>query len=300
MKDLTSMTVKNSFKERIRSFLPRNLKYVGSKARIINNADLYSESLIGRWLRAVKFIADELRGGDVIFKSPDGLSYVTMPNNYSSFVTCVSGARDPEIWRFIKKTLKPGSVFVDAGANIGTYSLPVSKLVGARGKVFSFEAHPVTFSYLKRNLANNQISNTFAHNLALGDERGSIDMAFDSNNPGETHVAGGENGAIQVDLTTIDDALEHLNAGMIDYLKIDVEGYELAVLRGARGVLLRSQEAIVQTELNQKHASRYGHSISDVCDFLKALGFNPYRPDKNGDIHRLDLDISGDVIWKRS
>ena len=108
--------------------------------------------------RAARFTIAELRGGDVAFRSPDGLRLVTMPNNFSSFALCVAGARDPDIWEFVLRHVPRGGVFLDAGANIGTYALPAAGLVGPEGRVLAFEAHPRTFAYLARNVAANGLS----------------------------------------------------------------------------------------------------------------------------------------------
>ncbi|GJE53405.1 hypothetical protein GOFOIKOB_6484 [Methylobacterium tardum] len=300
MNNLINGSAKDFIKRQIKSKLPPNLQSLRLKIRLTNQADLYRERARDKWLRALKFILSELSGNDIYFRSPDGISYISMPNNYSSFVTCVVGARDPEIWRFIRKTLKPGSVFVDAGANIGTYTLPASKLVGAGGRVLSFEAHPKTFAYLKRNLENNRVANATALNLALGDKRGFISIKFDSNNPGETHVSDEKEGTVGVELTTVDFMLGSLGIDEIHYLKIDVEGFELPVIRGAKNTLFNSRNIIIQTELEEKHAARYGHRVSEVCDLLQSLGFVSYKIDNNGDAQRLETNVSGDVIWMRS
>ncbi|SHJ92131.1 methyltransferase, FkbM family [Roseomonas rosea] len=251
--------------------------------------------------RALRFTAAELRGGDIDFRSPDGQAFTTMPNNFSSFALCVGGARDPEIWELIRARLKPGSVFVDAGANIGTYALPAARLVGPGGRVVAFEAHPRTFGYLARNVAANELPWVTGLNRALGEEAGEIEMEFQAANPGETHVrapgeAGG--GGTRVPMTTLDDAMAELGLTRLDYLKIDVEGFELPVLRGARGVLAASAGAAIQTELQERHAARYGYRIEEIGALLGGLGFHPHEP-AGGTLRPLTGRLVGDVIWMR-
>lgn len=298
-KQSNTVNSERSLKKKITPFVPSRLLALYSKYRLINESDLFNEKKTERWKRALSFLHSEMRGRDIEFTSPDGLSYVSMPNNYSSFVTCVAGARDPDIWRFISKNLKPGSVFVDAGANIGTYTLPASKLVGPTGRVISFEAHPTTFRYLQRNLEKNHVINTTAVNIALGSQLGSVDIQFNESNPGETCISKKSSATIQVKLSTLDAMIDRFEIGKIDYIKIDVECFEYPVIKGAAQIIGKNRDVIIQTELEERHAERYGHSIKETAHYLIHLGFNPYKVNKEGEPARIRNTAFGDVIWMR-
>lgn len=252
--------------------------------------------------RALRFTAAELRGGDIAFRSPGGQAFTTMPNNFSSFALCVGGARDPEIWEFVRSRLREGAVFVDAGANIGTYALPAAQLVGPSGRVVAFEAHPHTYAYLARNAAANGVPWLTALNRALGEEEGEIEMEFQAANPGETHIraAGPRGGGARVPMTTLDAAMAELGLPRMDYLKIDVEGFELPVLRGARAIIAASPGVVIQTELQERHAARYGHRIEDIAALLGELGLRPHELTEEGRLKRLEGRLVGDVIWTGS
>src|SRR5260370_9317419 len=73
---------------------------------------------------------------------------------------------------FVEAVVKPGDIAIDVGANIGALTLCAAGTVGASGKIFSIEAHPVIFGYLMRNLRLNKSTNIEAHNLALGNRQG--------------------------------------------------------------------------------------------------------------------------------
>ncbi len=251
-------------------------------------------------LRTLRFTLAELRGGDVSFRTPDGLGFVSMPNNFSSFAMFVAGARDPDIWRFIARRVPAGATVVDAGANVGAYTLPFARLVGPSGRVVAVEAHPLTHDFLARNIAANGLAQASALQLALGAEAGMSAIAYTDANPGETHVAAdaGE-AALQVRVYPLDDVLAGLGITRIDYLKIDVEGFELPVLQGARGIIATSPGIAVQTELQAKHAARYGHAIADIASLLAGLGLAPHRIRPDGTPERMTEPLAGDVVWFR-
>jgi FkbM family methyltransferase len=247
----------------------------------------------------MRFTLRELAGGEFAFRTPDGLAMRTMPNNFSSFAMAVAGARDPDIWAFIETCVGPGAVFVDAGANIGAYTLPAARLVGPAGRVIAFEAHPLTFALLKRNVEDNGLRQAMTVNEALGETPGTLHIAFTSANPGETHIAAAHEAGVAVPVTPLDAALARAGVGAVDYLKIDVEGFELAVLRGALETLRGSPSIIVQTELQERHAARYGTTIGDVAALLLREGLKPHVVEGHGMLRVLEGAVRGDVIWQR-
>ncbi|MFT8245534.1 FkbM family methyltransferase [Roseomonas sp. BN140053] len=285
----------------LRSLVPPPIRALPWRLPWVRSTDAYRQSPLRTWLRAARFTVWELAGRERALQTPDGVGFASMPNNFSSFALFVGGARDPLIWRFLQRRLRPGAIFVDAGANIGAYSLPVARLVGPTGRVVAFEAHPVTFGCLERGVAMNGLPQVTALNLALGDRPGQVSMAFNTKNPGETHVTTAGTGGAEVRLVTLDAALAELGITRIDYLKIDVEGFELPVLRGARGIIAASPGVTVQTELEDQHASRYGHSVREIEALLRELGLTPHGVDHEGRAYPFpDPELPREVIWIRA
>lgn len=291
----------------LRDLLPAPVRALRWRLPWMRRTAAYARDPARAWLRAARFTLAEMRGRDFEFAAPDGARLATMPNNFSSFALCVAGARDPDIWRFVERRIAPGALFVDAGANIGTYAVPAARLVGPTGRVVAFEAHPRTHALLARNLEANGLSGwADAVHRALGEAPGEIEMVFADANPGETHVAaagGASGGGARVRVATLDAALAERGLGErpVDYLKVDVEGFELPVLRGALGTVARSPAIVVQTEMEARHATRYGHGLDAVGAVLAGAGLRPHHLGGAEGIEPRPIEgaLRGDVLWFR-
>lgn len=97
----------------------------------------------------------------------------------------------------------------------------------------------------------------------------------------------------------LDDVLAEEGIHAIDYLKIDVEGFEFPVLQGAMGILGSSPRVAVQTEMQERHAARYGHGLDGIGRLLALAGFRPHRIAPDGTPHRLEGAARGEVVWLR-
>lgn len=172
---------------------------------------------------------------------------------------------------FLKAFLKPGDVVVDVGANIGNITLTSAALVGNSGKIFSIEPHPVIFKYLCRNIRLNNLTNIDVINSAVSDFNGVIcfsNKALDDLN----EVVKKSN--LRVNTRTLDKILSK-KVSYIDLLKIDVEGFEINVLRGASNILGITK--CVYYESEEKHCKKYGYTTANLIDILQSAGFNIYK-----------------------
>jgi FkbM family methyltransferase len=165
--------------------------------------------------------------------------------------------------RIIRRILRPGDTVVDVGANIGTLALCASGCVGESGHVTAIEAHPKTFGFLVGNLHLNEAMNVEALNLAVGEADGEILL---------THL-NDQKGGTPIHMRPLDALVPGI--APVRLLKIDVEGYELPVLRGAERLLTRTE--YVYLECWDRHVERYGYRLSDVMDGLAAAGLKAFR-----------------------
>jgi FkbM family methyltransferase len=134
--------------------------------------------------------------------------------------------------QFLRAHVRPSGVFVDVGANVGTYALGLARDVGESGKVIAIEPHPVTHARLAFNHAASGFGQVKLVRAAAGAEDGDLLIETDGDNLGASHIvsADASDKAIRVPSLRLLRILEEASVARVDALKIDVEGYEDRVL----------------------------------------------------------------------
>jgi FkbM family methyltransferase len=192
---------------------------------------------------------------------------------FGKFIFAFREYYEPELG-YLEKFLSPGKVFIDVGANFGVYTLIASRLVGETGRVFAFEPTAQSFEVLRQNIALNQISNVRAFQLALAEAKGKAWLYYGWDPVGNSlgmDPLGGDKGE-EVKIETLDNLLEEYSLDRVDAIKIDVEGAEELVLRGATRSLALHKPVII-FEFNPGCADRLGLSPDGARDFLESLGY---------------------------
>ena len=183
------------------------------------------------------------------------------------------------------KYVRPGTVCIDAGANIGFYTVYMSTLVGEAGKVFAFEPIRYTYRQLCGNLFLNDCKNVEVHNLALNEFAVNMNIASRKNqvvpiDGGSTllsnccHTAGvalenSEDGSIQA--VRLDDVMP-IDAD-VSFVKVDVQGCDLLVMRGMMGLIARCRMPIL-FEYEPELSSNQNCEWSDYLAFFKEIGYS--------------------------
>lgn len=180
------------------------------------------------------------------------------------------GLHDFNDMSFLLHFLRKGDLFVDVGANVGSYTVLAAAHCGT--DTCCFEPVPSTFRSLMDNIAINHIGNiTKAFNMAVGSEKGVINFTsrFDTIN----HVVEGKSeNSIEVEVNTLDSLLPNASPSLI---KVDVEGYEYHVIQGAKKTLANPSLKAIIIELNGL-GSNFGFSDQSIHEELLSFGFRPY------------------------
>jgi len=184
---------------------------------------------------------------------------------------------------FVERFLRPKDTFVDVGANVGLYTVLAAGFVGRDGRVISFEPCHRTYSRLVENIRRNRFQNVTCVHAALSDNSGTTRLyagghemdAWNSlSRPAESHASATE----EIATVTWDAySAEHAIADRVTLMKIDVEGWEEAVLRGASRALSRPDAPVLQVEFCEENARSAGSSCVAIFDVLSRLGYELYE-----------------------
>ncbi len=187
----------------------------------------------------------------------------------------IAGCFEPNEFAFLDKVLAPGMTFIDAGANDGLFTLFAAQRVGLTGQVWAFEPSQREFVRLQRNLQLNQLGNVRAFKVALGNIDGQAELKIaDDEHSGQNTLG---DFAYQIELARrervrtnrLDELVQGDRLSRVDFIKLDVEGAELAVLAGARGVLAR-QQPVLLLEVNENALHLQNANGAAIVEFLRS------------------------------
>jgi FkbM family methyltransferase len=152
---------------------------------------------------------------------------------------------------------KEGDIVIDIGAHIGRYTIIASKRVGANGKVVAIEANPSNFEMLNRNIKVNQLTNIISLNNAVYSKETKLKLYLPGEELGHTTYntvmsdrAKNEDKFVEVSANTLDYLLQLKEITDVNWIKIDVEGAEFEVLKGAHNLLLNSRNIVLLMEVH--------------------------------------------------
>jgi len=207
-----------------------------------------------------------------------------------------TGSYELATTRLLTDIIRPGDVFVDVGANIGYYSALALSRVGATGKVIAIEPNPDAYVRLQRNMVLNGAGSRLRMiQSALSDHHGRVKLRLFGDDDGlssvvastERNIPISSTRSIDVEASTFDSLFP---AERVNVVKIDVEGAELAVLRGMRDTLLRNPSLNLVIEWNQWYRNLafweylQGHFLTrriiDVADGYKLVPLPEYGDTK--------------------
>ena len=164
----------------------------------------------------------------------------------------------------ILEYIEPGSTVVDAGAFIGDHTIAYCNAVGKSGDVYAFEPNPAAFECLQHNCSSAKL-----FNCGLSDRKEDVNYSHDLDNVGASRITG-ETNSNTFNIETI--TLDSLNLTALDFFKIDVEGYEVNVLEGARETISKYRP-VFWIEINVGRLAEQGKTVLDIENFLSPLNY---------------------------
>jgi FkbM family methyltransferase len=196
--------------------------------------------------------------------------------------------------QFVERFLKPGMIVLDIGAHHGYYTLLASQKVGPEGCVIAFEPSPRERRRLLQHLRMNSCANVRIEEMALGDAKGRAEFHIvkgketgcNSLRPPEVR----QSTATEVEVARLDDYLRQKDLAVVDFVKMDVEGAELAVLKGATHFLERRPRPVIFCEVQDVRTRAWGYPARDIVEFLRGKGFRWYILSAQGIAQPLPFD----------
>jgi FkbM family methyltransferase len=231
-------------------------------------------------------VGSRLVPGAVVFEWMNGARFLVRTGETGLTGNIYTGLHEFADMTFLLHALREDELFLDVGANVGSYSVLASAVIGAR--TYAFEPVPQTHSKLVDNLRLNHIEDRVIHpNIGIGEKAGSLVFTTDADTM--NHVLANDESSrntVNVQMATLDSMLDEESPSM---LKIDVEGFESAVLRGAEKTLSKDSLLSVIMELNGS-GDRYGCDENSILEMMLDHGFKTYSYDP---LQRSLVDLEG-------
>jgi FkbM family methyltransferase len=200
----------------------------------------------------------------------------------------------------IQSFLREGDTVIDVGAHIGTFCVPFKKYVGPKGKFLAFEANPTTYQLLVKNIQDNHLEIT-AFNKGISEDQRKLYVhgrdidkrtsgsSLANVNSGTDYLSSEPSHQAQsdmVDLVRLDD----LGLDRVDFIKVDVEGMEISVIKSALG-LIHKHKPIIYCEYVERYIRRAGGNPTDLKCLLRKAGYDFFINVMAGDLSSKDFKL---------
>jgi FkbM family methyltransferase len=199
------------------------------------------------------------------------LIFAHWPAAYQPLYSCYKALADREERRLLRSALYCGMTVVDVGANIGVYSAFLADLVGPGGIVYAFEPESRNFAFLEK--AADRSSCIHPTKAAVGERSGTLKLYLSKELNVDHHTYDSGEGRLATDVPVVQ-LDEFFSPGrQIDFIKLDIQGFELQALRGARRILSENSDIKLLFEYWPYGLQRAGTDPAALLQFLEELGF---------------------------
>lgn len=241
--------------------------------KFITNHPLNRNNKINAVARFLRWqLGSRLIPGDVVYEWVNGSRFFVRRGESGLTGNIYCGLHEFHDMAFLLHVLRSDDLFIDVGANSGSYTILACAAVGARG--YAFEPIPATYNRLFENVRLNHLEDRVnCVNKGVGAEQGSI--MFTGGSDTMNHAIAPQeksDNAIRVPVVTLDAALRGESPSL---MKIDVEGFEAPALEGARAILEKTSLHSVIMELNSS-GNRYGYDEGKIIGLMAEYGFRTY------------------------
>lgn len=213
-----------------------------------------------------------------VARLPGGGTIVLRYREQIGLSTLLNGAFEAAETKELCRLTRLGTMAIDAGANVGLFTIPLATSVGAAGRVLAFEPTAETARRLQENVRRNRLDNVTLVEAALGDRRGHGTLSIHADGAYNSLAPAGSTQRVEIRVDRLDDVWDEAGRPEVSVLKVDVEGAELDVLAGATA-LLRSARPAVLVEAAEDSRAREVAELLRSYDYVRALpsGFQAWN-----------------------
>lgn len=212
--------------------------------------------------------------GEMIVPTVDGRSLYADLSTGMCETLFFLGEYERAVTRMISSVVEVGDLCMDIGANFGWYATRLRQLCGRHGAVHAFEPVPAMFSTLRKNVGLLPDStNVYINNVAIGDAPGTVRMHIFKGVPnGHTSISAmgrTDYSIVESRMITLDSYIESHDIPQVDFIKVDVEGAELMLLKGGEKLFQQDRPPIWMIEMALGTTKGFGYIPNDLITFMR-------------------------------
>ena len=226
----------------------------------------------------------------IILKSKDGFQFqFSSSDSFARHINRKGFTDDESVLSYIRTSLHAGDICFDVGACFGVVTLPMARLVGNNGHVYSFEAEQNNYSNLSRNIKLNNLYNVTPCNKGVFSSENGFELNVHKKEEYGDHAMRLQSENIlfdsqMVETVTLDSFCDANNIKYIDLLKIDVEGLEVEVLNGGKKLLMSNSIKRIIFEVSERLLNNYGRTINDLVSVFIEYGYTIHMINNDGSL----------------
>jgi FkbM family methyltransferase len=180
----------------------------------------------------------------------------------------INSVYEPDVTFFLERSVKKGDRALDLGANIGYFTLLLAKLVGVEGHVIAFEPDAQNFALLEQNVRANDLENVDLRRQAVSDRSGTTFLYRNPFNPGDHRLVGDAGmPREEAEMVALDDVVRQ-EFGRLRWIKMDIQGGELAALRGMRSLIASCPDLTIVSEVFPRALADFGEDPAELSSLI--------------------------------
>jgi len=198
---------------------------------------------------------------------------------------------DRKTLQFIKKNINDGDYVVDIGAMIGFHTCYLASNIGVKGLVYAFEPEKRNYSMLCETLKSKKLDiRVITVNKAVSSDSGKINFSINNDHPADHHISSyKDNNSYLINAISLDNFFKGIINRPIKFIKIDVQGHELEVLKGSYELILKDKPMIL-LEIDSDSLNRSKSSKEGLIQYMKKLNYSPYIIENKGIFKSINLE----------